>query len=114
MSEIVDNFAEELFKSIKCYEEATNTLPTACIIQNAAKELLDDLANRGYIVSPYSVEHSVRKREERKRIRWEEKNRKLKVKGAEIKPNPYPRYFSYVIVYTKPPRCEIPIKFVLE
>ena len=91
MSEIVDNFAEELFKSIKCYEEATNTLPTACIIQNAAKELLDDLFNRGYIVSPYSVEHSVRKREERKRIRWEEKNRKLKVKGTEIKPNPYPR-----------------------
>ena len=84
------------------------------IIKAKCDELLQDMVMKGQIQQPVITENVTGYREHRRAIRWEEKNRRRRLKGLKIKPNPYPRACSFTFVLNMTPVVPLDMKFEME
>lgn len=73
-----------------------------------------ELEAEGFIQPPCFFETNKNTREWRKAIRWNERNRRRRLKGLPEKPNPHPRVFSYTYVINLTPMDPIDFQFKWE
>ena len=97
-----DRLVEKLMEAIEACEKENEKLPKTVLIKTV-NDFSQELEAEGIIQPPAIIEHNRNTREWRKAIRWNERNRKRRLKGLPEKPNPHPRAFCFTYVLNLTP-----------
>lgn len=108
-----DRLAGKLLDAIESFEEAGKKCPQAVIVKTV-NDFSEELEAEGIIMPPAMIENSTSYREMRRFRRWNEKNRRRRLKGLPEKQNPYPRACSFTYIINLRPPEKIPMTFVLD
>lgn len=108
-----EDFSKKLIAAMEKMEEMSEDRLKTIVVQTA-NDMTEELFEAGVLASPIHVEHNNKTREWRRAIRWNERNRRCRLKGLPEKQNPYPRAIAFTYVINLQPTGPINMKFELE
>lgn len=111
--QLSDNFAKKLLETMDKLE-AMNADSIKTVVVQTAHDMTEKLFEAGVLASPIHVEHNNKTREWRRAIRWNERNRRRRLKGKPEKRNPYPRAVAFTYVVNLNPTGPIDMRFEWE
>lgn len=94
MSEDIEKMLRETIQKVM----EINSEVTPALLMRTCEDFTDKLTDEGIISFPCHMEYGTNKREFRRSIRWDERNRRRVLKGLHKINNPYPRAISYTFL----------------